>query len=366
MGGTPIPAIFGGAVQQTIEELSNEFTNRGHKVTVIVATKEIYKEELEKSDKKNVNYEYVYISGDTLFSWIKRISLSIKKVIDNRPYDVINLHVPHWAMIFKLLSPLIGKPKIIWHIHNCSKFAFVAKLARINIVGISKSVISVNGRDLFDKRVALIPNIARSGFPLVSEQSRINARKKFEILENHFVIGFAGRISHEKGLHVIFEAIDKLTEDEKRDIVIIIAGSSWFKNAEISEYEKSIYTRSKNYNIRILGYVDNWELYKVYHACDLFIVPSTWEEPAGQVVVEAQSCGTHVIASKIGGIPEYLSPFETTFNAGDYNDLAVKIVRCVNDKSKRTTAISEMRANWINEKFGLEKVVNNWLKLYKK
>ena len=43
------------------------------------------------------------------------------------------------------------------------------------------------------------------------------------------------------------------------------------------------------------------------HAADLVVLPATWEEPFGRVVIEAMSAGVPVVASRIGGIPEILT-----------------------------------------------------------
>src|SRR5699024_2212010 len=145
----------------------------------------------------------------------------------------------------------------------------------------------------------------------LDSQTCLFIREKYKIPRKNFVIGFAGRISPEKGLEILLDAINSLDDAEKKEYTLLIAGASWFKNSKKSEYEIKVMEKSKKLNIKWLGYIDNWELYKFYNICDVCIVPSIWEEPAGQVVLEAQSTGTKVIASNIGGIPEFLSPYET-------------------------------------------------------
>ena len=59
-------------------------------------------------------------------------------------------------------------------------------------------------------------------------------------------------------------------------------------------------------NVIQIGYLDNKELYKYQSIADFAIVPSVWNEPAGLVVLEAQAAGLPVVASNVGGIPEFL------------------------------------------------------------
>ena len=59
-------------------------------------------------------------------------------------------------------------------------------------------------------------------------------------------------------------------------------------------------------------------------AADAFVCPSLWAEAAGLVNLEAQACGLPVLASRIGGIPEYVADGRTgvLFPSGDAEGLA--------------------------------------------
>jgi hypothetical protein len=58
-------------------------------------------------------------------------------------------------------------------------------------------------------------------------------------------------------------------------------------------------------NIKMLGYVEHELLPLLYNAADITIVPS-YSEGAPLVIPESLACGTPVIATNVGGNPEYL------------------------------------------------------------
>ena len=58
--------------------------------------------------------------------------------------------------------------------------------------------------------------------------------------------------------------------------------------------------------VRFTGYVPNERLPAYYRLADLVCVPTLVEEAAGLVAVEAMACGRPVLATRSGGMPEYL------------------------------------------------------------
>jgi len=59
-------------------------------------------------------------------------------------------------------------------------------------------------------------------------------------------------------------------------------------------------------NVRFFGRQPNHELQPFFHASDVLVVPSQYEEGFGRVIIEALSCGCPVVGSDCGGIREAL------------------------------------------------------------
>ncbi len=83
------------------------------------------------------------------------------------------------------------------------------------------------------------------------------------------------------------------------------------------------------------------EMPDVYRGSDVFVLPSE-NETFGQVFIEAMACGTPVIGTKVGGVPEIISDSYNGFlvQPADPSILAQKIERLLNDTSMKNKLVS--------------------------
>lgn len=107
------------------------------------------------------------------------------------------------------------------------------------------------------------------------------------------------RLSHEKGLEYLFDAFARL---KRPDLDLIIIGDGPLK--------KQLTEMCRRYgiadNVIFLGDVRHEKLIAWYNAADLFCLPSL-REGCPNVVIEALACGTPVVASHVGGIPDLVT-----------------------------------------------------------
>jgi len=90
-------------------------------------------------------------------------------------------------------------------------------------------------------------------------------------------------------------------------------------------------------HFRHVGYVDEPRRVTMYYqASDVFLHAAN-AEALGLVIIEAQACGTPVIATSVGGIPEAVTDGETGFLVprGDSYAMAQRIVDLANQPSRR-------------------------------
>jgi glycosyltransferase involved in cell wall biosynthesis len=111
-----------------------------------------------------------------------------------------------------------------------------------------------------------------------------------------FVVLFVGRLIKEKGVHVLIRAARMV--DKNIHFAFITSGSY----EEFQRFSRSPLPE----NIIYVGKVDYSILHNYYNAADLFVLPSPYREGFSRAVVESMLCGTPVIVSKVGSLPEVI------------------------------------------------------------
>lgn len=86
--------------------------------------------------------------------------------------------------------------------------------------------------------------------------------------------------------------------------------------------------------VQHLGAVSSAQLRAVYEEADLFLMPS-WYEGFGLPALEAMACGTPVVASTRGSLPEVVGDAGLLVDPGDASALAEAVVRTLTDGQLR-------------------------------
>lgn len=110
-------------------------------------------------------------------------------------------------------------------------------------------------------------------------------------------------------------------------------------------------------NVDFLGHVaDTVSLYQV---SDVTVLPSQWSEPFGRVIIESMACGTPVVASRIGGIPEILTgEFQQwLFEPGNQLDLADKLHWMIHWRDRDSHLAHRCREHILG-KFTIDKMID--------
>jgi spore coat protein SA len=118
------------------------------------------------------------------------------------------------------------------------------------------------------------------------------------------VILFVGRLDPSKGVHVLVEAMRILLASNVRATCKIVGSShAGGSSSKATAYVKSLH-ESPPPNVQFLGFRAATDIAQEYRAADIVCCPSIWQEPFGNVNIEAMACGVPVVATRVGGIPE--------------------------------------------------------------
>ena len=168
---------------------------------------------------------------------------------------------------------------------------------------------------------------------------------------------FAGRMVPYKGVDVLVRALARL------DVTAILAGDGPSRGEAIARAQ----SLNLNGRVRFAGAVSPQELVALYHACDIFVLPSiTPAEAFGYVQLEAMACGKPVISTRVAsGVPWVNRHDETglTVPPGDERALADAIGALAADPALRARMGSAGRAR-IAAEFTLERMAERTTALY--
>ncbi len=160
--------------------------------------------------------------------------------------------------------------------------------------------------DVRPERIHVIPNgIDTHGFHHVDAT---DALARYGIDPAVPYVLFVGRITRQKGIRHLLDAIAHLSPDAG---VVLCAGAP--DTAEIAaETEAGVRAAQAGHaNVTwIREMVDRPTLLQLYSHAAVFCCPSVYE-PFGLINLEAMACGTPVVASAVGGIPEVVAEAET-------------------------------------------------------
>jgi D-inositol-3-phosphate glycosyltransferase len=136
-------------------------------------------------------------------------------------------------------------------------------------------------------------------------ESRSAARDQIGQPQDALVVSFVGRIQPHKGPEVLIRATSELVKHSPllrhKLIVNIVGGASGANTEEVDRLKELTTWLAIDDVVRFSPPVPREDLPQWYRAADLVIVPS-YSESFGLVALEAQACGTPVIATAVGGL----------------------------------------------------------------
>ena len=180
--------------------------------------------------------------------------------------------------------------------------------------------------------------------------------KNLSDLEEVKVINFTGKLTDFKGVDLLLKAAE-IYEKEFDNIVTLIVGDGELRD-ELRELKNELNLNSVNF----LGNLPQETVANLYSVADITIVPSR-VEPFGLVAIESLACGTPVIASRAGGLKDFINEeVGRFFPMDDHKALASEIIEALNNHEKQNKG--KRASEYAINNFSWNRVMDELLEVY--
>lgn len=243
------------------------------------------------------------------------------------------------------------RPEKIWQNWQ-SSYDFLSNAKKINIPIIANSNYvreQIINNGLSPHRVITLHcGVKQPKYPTTSLTKEIHQNQR---------ILFVGRIVPDKGIEWLLKALAKTNPNIHLDI----AGEGWIKS-KMEQLAKKI---GLNRRITWHGWCNKDKLETLYQQCLAVVFPSLWPEPAGLVTLEAYAHYRPIIASSIGGIPEYVQNSKTgiLITPNHIQNLADAINELATNYHK-SRLMGEEGQQWFQQEFSLDLHIHKLEKIY--
>ena len=242
----------------------------------------------------------------------------------NNYYDIIHSHYWISGQLGWMISERTGTPLV----HNMHTMAKVKNQSLAQDDNPEPHIRSLGEEQLVERAAALIANTDAEAAALISlygaQPEKVNviapgvdlnefsladgkseSRKRLNIAPDAMLISFVGRIQPHKGPEVLVKSVAEILRvwpELRAKFALVImgenAGSGHNELEKLKNYAKFLEIENV---MHFVPPVKRSELADWYRASDLVCMPS-YSESFGLVALEAQACGTPVIATAVGGL----------------------------------------------------------------
>lgn len=318
------------------------------------------------------NYTFYDMNNDQIEEYVSVFMKKVKEEIEIFKPDII--HAQHlWLAPY--IASLTNIPYVVTA-HGTDlkgfkkdgryhKYALEGAEKAEKIITISKQV-DREVEELYhvslEKRTRIMNGYDDGLFVMDETINRYEILKSFDIKEEpKYIISFVGKLTHFKGVDVLLKAAHIYEKRYGHTVLTIIAG-----NGELYSKLNKLKSELKLTNVHFFGHVSQAELVKIYNIADVSVVPSR-TEPFGLVAIEALACGTPVIGTNQGGLPDFINEdVGALIPVEDELELSKKVVNELErvdkkERSKYCNKYAKENFSWKNSIGELEKLYQDVL-----
>jgi glycosyltransferase involved in cell wall biosynthesis len=225
-------------------------------------------------------------------------------------------------------------------------------LARADaVVGVSRGILDIYPERLVGGGRGAVVHTLPPAIEMPSPADAAGARGRLGIGPGPLVL-YAGKLSPGKGTPVLAAALPEI----RRAV----------PGARFAFAGKGETAPPAAPDVHVLGSVAQRDLFALYAAADVVVVPSVWPEPLSRVLLEAMQLGRPVVATRVGGTPEAVDDGVTGLlvERSDATGLARAIIELLRDPERRAKMGAAARER-ARETFREERIVDAPLDVYR-
>lgn len=324
----------------------------------------------------------VFTSNFYYLGYILQVANDLRK----QQCDIIHLH--HLTQYIPIIRAFNPNSKIVLHMHidwlaQLDQSMIERRLREVDLIFGCSDYITERIRQRFpqyaDRCQTLHNGVDVDYFVDKTDRSATTENVAKRLL-------FVGRVSPEKGVHVLLDAFQTVLQHYPQAQLEIIGKEAVLPVKEFialsdddkvkdltSFYPGSYVARLRNKlspsvasQLSFKGAVKHAQLLNHYQNADVFIFPSVWNEPFGMSLVEAMAAGVPVVATRVGGVTEIVEDGKTGLlvERDDADALATAILRLFSDEELRKSLGKAGRGR-VLKLFSWEPIVEKLLYHYK-
>lgn len=239
---------------------------------------------------------------------------------------------------------------LVLNVRYASKIVAVSERTRANILQLHP--------EAADRVVVIHHGVDAKFRPLKERPLRAEFLARLGIPDRPFLL-FVGTLRRKKNLRSLLRVFAELREPLRSSVVLVLVG---IRNPNWPEFEELLRLPALQGRVFLPGYVPDEDLIVLYNLAAATIYPSLYEG-FGLPPLEAMACGSPVLASTGGAIPEVVGDAALSFPADEPARMRDAITAVLKDKG----LAQELRDKGFKHasKFTWEKAAEHYLQLYR-
>jgi glycosyltransferase involved in cell wall biosynthesis len=189
-------------------------------------------------------------------------------------------------------------------------------------------------------------------------------RQQLGLTQDQVLVVLMGRINRWKGQALLVEAAQRLRDAGLTQVRYLIVGSAPTGQEHFAaDLQRTIERLGVADRVTVMGF--RQDIWPIWDACDIAVVPSTEPEPFGMVALEAMAARKPVIAAAHGGLPDIVVDGVTGMlvKPNDATALGDAIASLVRDKARREQ-LGEAGWQRLGETFSSQHYIKGFEQLY--